>query len=157
MGYFDVNRDTFVTVDASPVGISAILTQSKSGSDEYTVIAYASRALSDVKKRYSQTEKEALSIIWSVEHFHLFLYGKKFTLITDHKPLEVIHGSATSKPSARIERWVLRLQPYAFKIQYRSGRENAADYLSQHPFKKCEKQQEKLVEEYINFLTRHSV
>ena len=130
IGYFDVNRDTFVTVDASPVGISAILTQSKSGSDEYTVIAYASRALSDVEKRYSQTEKEALSIIWGVEHFHLFLYGKEFTLITDHKPLEVIYGSPTSKPSARIEHWVLRLQPYAFKIKYRSGSENAADYLS---------------------------
>ena len=157
MSYFDVNRDTFVTVDASPVGISAILTQSKSGSDEYTVIAYASRALSDVEKRYSQTEKEALSIIWGVEHFHLFLYGKEFTLITDHKPLEVIYGSPTSKPSARIERWVLRLQPYAFKIQYRSGSENAADYLSRHPFKKGEKQQEKLAEEYVNFLTRHSV
>ena len=64
MGYFDVKRDTFVTVDASPVGISAILTHSKSASDEYAVIAYASRALSGVEKRYSQTEKEALSIIW---------------------------------------------------------------------------------------------
>ena len=104
MGYFDVNRDTFVTVDASPVGISAILTQSDKDSNEYTVIAYASRALSDVEKRYSQTEKEALSIIWGVEHFHLFLYGREFTLITDHKPLEVIYGSATSKPSAHIER-----------------------------------------------------
>ena len=58
MGYFDVNRDTFVTVDASPVGISAILSQSTPGSDEYTVIAYASRALSDVEKHNSQTEKE---------------------------------------------------------------------------------------------------
>ncbi len=51
-------------------------------------------------------------------------------LITDHKPLEVIYGSATSKPSARIEGWVLRLQPYAFKIQYKQGSENPADYLS---------------------------
>ena len=50
------------------------------------IISYASRALSDVEKRYSQTEKEALAIVWAVEHFHLFLYGSEFTLITDHKP-----------------------------------------------------------------------
>eukprot|EP00794_Sanderia_malayensis_P005113 gene5112-biopygen4171 len=115
------------------------------------------RSLLDVEKRYSQTEKEALSIIWGVEHFHLFLYGHEFTLITDHKPLEVIYGSATSKPSARIERWVLRLQPYAFNIQYRRGSENAADYLSRHPFRKGEKQQEKFAEEYVNFITQHYV
>ncbi len=92
-----------------------------------------------------------------MEHFHLFLYGKEFTLITDHKPLEVIYGSATSKTSARIERWVLRLQPYAFKIQYKQGSENPADYLSRHPFQHGEKQQEKLAEEYVKFLTQHSV
>ena len=99
MGYFDVNRDTFVTVDASSVGISTILTKSTPGSEEYTVLAYASRALSDVGKRYSHTEKGALSVIWGVEHFHLILDGKEFTLITEHKPLEVIYSNAVSKLS----------------------------------------------------------
>ncbi len=60
-----MNKDTFVTVDPSPVGITAILTQSEEDSEKYIVIAYASRALSDVEKRYSQTEKETLSIIWN--------------------------------------------------------------------------------------------
>ena len=64
-------------------------------------------SLTDVEKKYSQTEKEALAIVWSVEHFHLFLYGNQFTLVTDHKPLEVIYGNRSSKPSARIELWVL--------------------------------------------------
>ena len=91
-----------------------------------------------------QTENEALSIVWGIEHFHLFLYGKEFSLITDHKPLEVIYGQATSKPSARIECWVLRLQPYTFNIVYKKGSENAADYLSRH-------------QEYVNFVTRHAV
>ena len=77
MSYFDKNKQTFVTVDASPVGIQQI-------------IAYASRALSDTEKRYSRTEKEALAIIWAVEHFHLFIYRSEFTLVTDHKPLEII-------------------------------------------------------------------
>ena len=61
MGYFDISKSTTITVDASPVGISAILAQ---GTDsDYKVITYASRALTDVEKRYSQTEKEALSIV----------------------------------------------------------------------------------------------
>ena len=104
MGYFDLSKDTYVTVDASPMGISAILTQCESGSDDHRVIAYASRSLSAAESRYSQTEKEALSIVWAVEHFHIFLYGKDFTLVTDHKPLEIIYGNSSSKSSARIER-----------------------------------------------------
>ena len=90
MHYFDTKKETLLTVDASPVGISAILSQKDNGSDNSLVIAYASRALTPVEKRYSQTEKEALSIVWAVEHFHLYIYGSHFTLITDHKPLEVI-------------------------------------------------------------------
>ena len=126
MSYFDKKKETFVVVDASPVGVSAILSQKpKSGdTNNQQIIAYASRALTDTEKRYSQTEKEALAIIWAVEHFHLFLFGSEFTLVTDHKPLEIIYGQRTAKTSARIERWVLRLQPYAFKIVYKSGVNN---------------------------------
>ena len=135
MSYFDKRKQTFVTVDASPVGISAILSQQPKHREvnHQQIISYASRALSDVEKRYSQTEKEALAIVWAVEHFHLFLYGSEFTLITDHKPLEVIYGQRNAKTSARIERWVLRLQPYTFRIIYKSGANNPADYLSRHP------------------------
>ena len=135
MSYFEKNKQTFATVDASPVGISAILSQKSKNSDmnSQQIIAYASRALSDTENRYSQTEKEALAIIWAVEHFHLFIYGSEFTLVTDHKPLEIIYGQRTAKTSARIGKWVLRLQPYAFKIVYKSGTNNPADYLSRHP------------------------
>ena len=63
MGYFDLSRDTYVTVDASPVGVSSILTQCESGADDHQVIAYASRSLSVTESRYLQTEKEALSIV----------------------------------------------------------------------------------------------
>ena len=64
--------------------------------------------LTDPEKKYSQTEKEVLAMVWSVEHFHVFLYGDKFSLITEHKPLEVISGKRTAEASARIERWILR-------------------------------------------------
>jgi hypothetical protein len=102
MSYFDKNKETFVTVDASPVGISAILSQKlKHGdSNNQQIIAYASRALSETEKRYSQTEKEALAIVWAVEHFHLFLFGSEFSLVTDHKPLEIIYGQRTAKTAA---------------------------------------------------------
>ena len=82
MSYFHKNKDTYVLVDASPVGLCTILSQKSKDADDQKVVAYASRALTDVEKRYWQTEKEALAIAWSVEHFHLFLYGNPFTLIT---------------------------------------------------------------------------
>lgn len=61
--------------------------------------------------------------------FRHFLFGKEFDLITDHKPLEILFG-ARSKPCARIERWVLRLQSYRYNIKYKSGKSNIADPLS---------------------------
>ena len=59
----------------------------------------------------------------------MYQYGEEFTLLTDHKPLKVIY-CINSRNSARIERWVLRLQPYRFKVQYIPGKQNIADPLS---------------------------
>ena len=157
MAYFDAKKDTVLTVDASPVGLSGILSQRSTCEAEGQVVAYASRALSDVERRYSQTEKEALSIVWAVEHFHLYLYGHSFTLETDHKPLEMIYGSAKSKPCARIERWVLRLQPYNFQVQYKPGPTTQADFLSRHPSANNSGKQSKMADEYVNFIVRHAI
>ena len=67
-------------------------------------VAFASRSLSDVECRYSQTEKEALAVVWACERFHLYLTGLQlFQLVTDCKDLEAIYGPR-SKPSARVER-----------------------------------------------------
>lgn len=95
--------------DASPWGLSAILSQKTPGRDDRKIVAYASRSLSDVESRYSQTEKEALAIVWAIERLHLYLYGAPFTLYTDCKPVQLIFDNAKSKPPARIERWNLRL------------------------------------------------
>ena len=91
-------------------------------------IAYASRNLWDVQRRYSQTEKEALALVWACERFNLCVFGREFEFETDHKPLERIYGK-TSKPSACIERWVLRLQGYDYNVVYRPGKANIADAL----------------------------
>ena len=127
--YFDRNNEvTKLITDASPVGLGAVLTQVQEGQE--LVVAYASRASTGVERRYSQAEKEALEgLVWGCEKFHMYLYGMEFSLLTDHKPLETIH-SASSHNSARIERWVLRLQPYKFRVQYALGKQNIADSLS---------------------------
>ncbi|KAG6440823.1 hypothetical protein O3G_MSEX001465 [Manduca sexta] len=128
LGYYDPKDETLVMADASPVGLGAVLIQSDNSGSR--VIAYGNKSLTDVEKRYCQTEKEALALVWAVEHFKMYLYGKaSFDLITDHKPLEVIFGSK-SKPCARIERWVLRLQAYNFRVIYKPGKNNIADCLS---------------------------
>jgi hypothetical protein len=63
-----------------------------------------SRSLLEVvERRYSQTEREALAIVWAMERFiHLYLHGAKFTLYTDCKPIEMILGNPKSKPPARM-------------------------------------------------------
>ena len=78
---------------------------------------YASRNLIDVERRYSQAEREALAIIWACECFHTYLYGIKFHLVTDHKPLECLY-SKKSRPPALIECRVLRMQAFDHTIEY---------------------------------------
>lgn len=102
MVYFDQNKLSEVLVDASPVGLGAILTQ------DGRVVSYASRALTDMEQRYSQTDREMLAVAYGVEHFHLYLFASTFTVITDHKPLLGIMKSR-NPTTARIERWRLRL------------------------------------------------
>lgn len=127
LAYFDKDAPTQVIADASPVGLGAVLTQRQKG--QMVTVCYISRSLSDCERRYSQTEREALALVWACERLHPYVYGRQFDLVTDHKPLESIYGPR-SKPCARVERWVLRLQPYNFKVVYVSGKENIADPLS---------------------------
>lgn len=67
------------------------------------IVAHASHTLTQVERRYSQTEKEALAVVYGCEKFHIYLVGAEFQLDTDHKPLEVIYNPK-SKPPAHIER-----------------------------------------------------
>jgi len=127
LAYFRRDCQTRIIADASPVGLGAVLTQLQDG--QWRVVSYASRSLTDVERRYSQTEREALALVWACERFNLYVFGKEFELETDHKPLQFIY-SKTSRPSARVERWVLRLQAYDYKVVYRPGKSNIADSLS---------------------------
>ena len=119
-------------------------------------VAYASRTLTAVERRYSQTEREALTVVWGCEKFHLYLYGTTFDLLSDHKPLEVIY-SPTSKPPARIERWGLRLQPYAFRLQYSPRATNPADMLSRLPLPNTVHRRRNIAEEYVRYIARNAI
>ena len=107
LAYFNPALKPKVIADASPLGLGAVLLQEQ-GEGACRAVCYARKSLSPVERRYSQTEKEALALVWVVERFHVYLLGRQFELGTDHKPLEVIY-SPKSKPTARIDRWVLRL------------------------------------------------
>lgn len=128
LSFFDRQRKTTIVVDASPVGLGAILTQKDEKGKDH-VVMFASKTLADPEKRYCQTEKEALAIVWAIERFHHFVAGSSFYVVTDHKALIYIFHSS-SKPCARIERWVLRLQPYEFTVVFGKGKDNLADPLS---------------------------
>ena len=122
------------------------------------MIAYVSRSLTRVERRYSQTEREALAIVWAVERLNTYLYGSSLTLYTDCKPIELILNNPRSKTSARIERWKLQLQDYCFHVVYTKGQQNPSDFLSRHTTDGSDtSQHEQSAERYVNFITYHSI
>ena len=84
--HYDPSLEVILACDASSYGVGAVLSHRIADSSERPV-AFASRTLSAAEQRYSQIEKEGLACVFGVKRFHLYLYGQRFTLITDHKPL----------------------------------------------------------------------
>lgn len=101
--HFDPDCSLSLSCDASPYGV--LSHQLEDGSDQ--LIAYASRSLAPAEKKYAQLEKEALAIVFGVKKFHHCLFGRDFTILSDHQPLEHIFSSSRPVPtmsSARIQR-----------------------------------------------------
>lgn len=134
--HYDESKPLILTCDASPYGIGAVLSHTMvDGSDR--PVAYASRSLSKPEKGYAQMEREALAIVFGVQKFHYYLYGRPFTIQSDHKPLSFLFNQKKGIPvlsSARVQRWALTLSAYRYNIRYRPGKEiSNADGLSRLP------------------------
>ncbi|GBN25236.1 Retrovirus-related Pol polyprotein from transposon 297 [Araneus ventricosus] len=130
--YPRTDKEFILDTDASNEGIGAVLSQ-KIGNEE-CVIAYFSKSLGKPERNYCVTRKELLAIVKSIEHFHHYLYGRKFLLRTDNASLRWLLNFR--EPEGQIARWIQRLQEYDFEIQHRKGTSHGnADALSRRPCK----------------------
>lgn len=123
--FFDTSVPAVIEVDASLQGLGAALVQNGQP------VAFASKSLTSAETRYANIERELLAVVYGLERFHCFIYGKPVIVHSDHKPLEAIVKKQLSKTPPRLQRMLLRIQPYDANIQYKPGRELVyADYLS---------------------------
>uniref|UniRef100_A0A8C5D775 ribonuclease H n=1 Tax=Gouania willdenowi TaxID=441366 RepID=A0A8C5D775_GOUWI len=119
--HFDPKLPLRLACDASPYGIGAVLSHKMTDGSERP-IAFASRSLAPAERNYAQIDREALSLVWGVKKFNQYLYGKHFTLITDHQPLISIFSPQKGVPAmaaARLQRWALFLGAHTYTIEYR--------------------------------------
>ncbi|GMF15134.1 unnamed protein product [Phytophthora fragariaefolia] len=124
-----------LTTDASKTGLGAVLSQDQGKEDQ--PVAYASNVNSPMVAKYSLSELECLAVVWAVKLFRPHLYGRKFTIVTDHVALKWL--MTAREPVGRLHSWTLTLQEYDFEIQYRPGRENhVTDALSRGPAAEAE-------------------
>nr|XP_043871756.1 uncharacterized protein LOC122760682 [Solea senegalensis] len=127
----DFKQRFLVQVDASAIGLGAVLAQGIPG--EECPILYLSRKLQPQETRYSTVEKEGLAIKWTLESLRYYLLGREFDLETDHRALTWIN--TMKDHNSRLTRWYLSLQPFRFSIRHRSGKINVvADCLSRLPY-----------------------
>ena len=92
LALYNPNARTKICADASAYGLGAVLLQHHERED-WKPIAYASKSMSETKKRYSQIEKEALALVWACEKFADYIIGKHIQIETDHKPLVPLPGT----------------------------------------------------------------
>ncbi len=118
--YFNPKDPIKVTPDSSKFGLGAVLEQKEEGS--WKPVAFASRLLSQSEQNYAQIEKEALSILFACEKFKEYLYGQTFIVENDHQLLKAIFSKPLYKAPARIQRFLLRLQPYTFSFKFVPGK-----------------------------------
>ena len=129
---FEPAQPTIVTTDASGDGLGATLQQIQFG--KLVPIAYASRTLSPAERNYATNEREALGVLWALEHWESYLLGRRFTLCCDHKPLQSLLQHSSLRKRDKFIRWSERLSRFDFDFEFVTGASNClADCLSRLP------------------------
>uniref|UniRef100_A0A914VZT6 RNA-directed DNA polymerase n=1 Tax=Plectus sambesii TaxID=2011161 RepID=A0A914VZT6_9BILA len=136
VGHYNPDEEIIVAADASAYGIGARIYHRYANGQE-KVVAYASKKLDAAQKNYGQIKKEALALVFAITKFHQYLFGREFTLLTDHKPLVTIFGDKKGVPvtaASRLQRWAIKLLGYTFTIEYRKTEDfGQVDGLSRLP------------------------
>lgn len=119
---YDPDKEIVVSADASPYGVGAVLSHVVNGEEK--PVLFASSSLSPAEKNYSQPQREALAIIFAVKKFYKYIYGKKFTIISDAQSLRDLFNpkkGISPVAAARLQRWAIYLSMYDYEIKHRSG------------------------------------
>ncbi len=128
LSYYHPQKETILKVDASQKGFGACLLQ------DNKPVAFASKTLTPTQSAYSNIERETLAIVNGVTKFHTYLFGKPFVIITDYKPLLMIHSKPLKNAPPRLQRLLIKIQGYDFQLVYRPGNQMiVADVLSRLP------------------------
>ncbi|XP_033993597.1 uncharacterized protein K02A2.6-like [Trematomus bernacchii] len=134
--HYSADRELIMSCDASPYGVGAVLSHVMDDGTERP-LGFMSRTLAPAEKNYSQLDKEGLAVIFGIKKFHKYLYGRTFTIYTDHKPLISLFNEKKPIPQMgypRVQRWAVHLSAYEYHIVYKPGKNNAnADALSRLP------------------------
>lgn len=128
-GFFSDTDDTVLYTDASPVALGAVLVQVSDDGTE-RIISFASKTLTPTEQRYEQMRREALGIVWAVEHFHYHLSGRHFTIRTDALGMKFIfkqERTVAKRMMNAAQGYALRLGGYDYDIEYVPGAFNIAD------------------------------
>ena len=110
--YFDSAQPVTIQVDASQRGLGAVLLKANGP------VEFASKLLSEIESRYSNIEREMLAVLFGLEKFHYYAYGRPVVVESDHKPLEAIFKKHLASSPPRIARMMLRIQKYDAQIKY---------------------------------------
>lgn len=134
LAYPVANAPIILDTDASLTGIGAVLSQVIDGQER--VLGYASKALSRTERNYCVTRRELLAVVFFIRHFRPYLYGREFTVRTDHASLKWLYRF--KEPEGQLARWMETLSEYRFIIIHRDGKKHGnADGLSRQPCRQC--------------------